>query len=265
MKKTYINFILIVLVVLAGCEDAFEYSPYAANVKDSYKGIGGENFKLINDKNQHVGSFKFAVFADSHYSYHELNGAISSVNKQDDIDFVIVNGDMADHGYLKEFELFHERMKNLDVPYLTVIGNHDYRSNGEDIYSDMYGPKNYTLKYSNTFFIMWDNIFWESNKNPDFIWLEEQLVNATDYENIIVVCHIPPFGSQFDEENELHYSELMQKYKVKMSIHGHNHSNYHGTYYHDGIDYLVVESIIDEQYAILSVNNNNVDVEIIKY
>ena len=34
-------------------------------------------------------------------------------------------------------------MENLQKPYLTVIGNHDYSSNGGEIYMKMFGDYNY--------------------------------------------------------------------------------------------------------------------------
>jgi len=266
--KSYRLILVLVLItgVLSNCEDAFEYSPYAANVKDSYKNVGVQNIKSIQINNdQSKDEFSFAVFADSHYNYHELDGAVSDVDKRDEIDFVVVNGDISEHGYLKEFELFHDQMETLNVPYLTTIGNHDYRSNGEKIYSDMYGAKNYSFVYHNCLFIMWDNVFWESNKYPDFEWLEQQLQTEEAYSHIFVICHIPPFGSQFDDESEQKYTNLMSKYDVDLSIHGHTHSYYYSKYYNDGVDYLVVGTIMQSEYAIINVIKESYSVERIKY
>lgn len=256
---------MIMITVIAGCEDVFEFSPYAANVKDAYKGIGGKNLTKIEGKNNNQSKFKFAIFTDPHFNYHELDEAVINVNARNDIDFVIVSGDFADHGYLKEYELFHERMKKLDVPYLTVIGNHDYRSNGEDIYKEMFGKYNYSFEYGNSKFILWDNVFWESNKKPNFNWLEYELDDSEENENIFVICHIPPYGDQFDNESEERYSELMEESNVSLSIHGHVHRNYFGEYYQDGVDYLSVEAIMDNEYVTVSVQDDEIDVKIIRY
>jgi Icc-related predicted phosphoesterase len=262
--KIVLAFIFIAL--LGSCEDIFEYSPYAANVKDSYKDIGIENLeKILEQGTEGKEEFKFAVFADSHYSYHELDEAVVNVNSRKDIDFVIVNGDIADHGYLKEYELFHETMDDLKIPYLTTIGNHDYRSNGEDVYKEMYGNRNYTIKYNNCLFVLWDDVFWESNKTPDFNWLEENLEEGADYEKIFVVCHIPPFDAQFDDESELLYSDLMNRYNVNLSIHGHIHRFHYSEYYNDGVNYMATEAIIDKEYVIVTVKKDEIVIEAIKY
>ena len=65
-------------------------------------------------------------------------------------------------------------MKNLNKPYLTVIGNHDYLSNGEVIYKQMFGDYNYSFEFNKNKFILFDDIIIESNNNPDFNWLSMQ-------------------------------------------------------------------------------------------
>jgi len=102
-----ICFITMLLLIIHGCEDFFEYSPYAANVKSEFKNSFDTNlFKILSADTIVKDEFKFAVIADSHYNYHELNEAVININSRNDIDFVIVNGDIADHGYNKEYELF---------------------------------------------------------------------------------------------------------------------------------------------------------------
>lgn len=259
--------VLVIAIILLtnSCEEYFEFSPYASNVKSSFKNTDGMNLESITaaDTSQ-KDEIKFAVIADSHYNYHDLNEAIIDINNRD-IDFVIANGDIADHGYLKEYELFHEQMHKLIAPYLTVIGNHDYRSNGEKVYKDMYGDYNKSFVYNNCLFILFDDVFWESNKNPDMDWLENQLRNAQQYDNTIVLCHIPPYDTQFTDPYEERYKELMLTYEVDISVHGHIHRNEYGDYYGDGMTYLTVESVMDKEYSVLTVSKEGIEVENITY
>lgn len=258
--------ILIFIATLGSCEEYFEYSPYAGNVKSSYKNTDDRNMEaIIAVDSMQTEEITFAVIADSHYNYHELNEAIVNINNRDDIDFVIANGDIADHGYLKEYELFHENMNKLVQPYLTVIGNHDYRSNGDIVYEQMFGETNKTFSFGNSLFILFDDVFWESNKNPDMDWLEDELQKSTEYSHVFVLCHIPPYGEQFTDDYEERYKELMLTYNVDLSIHGHIHRNEYGDYYGDGMNYLAVESILDKEYGLITVKGNEVIVETIKY
>ncbi|HAN18833.1 MAG: hypothetical protein A2X13_07970 [Bacteroidetes bacterium GWC2_33_15] len=272
MKRSSLNIRLIItclgsliLVFVAGCEDYFEYSPYAANIKDSYKNIHKENINNLILADTAKDEIKFAVIADSHYNYRELNEAVANINNRGDIDFVIANGDIADHGYLKEYELFCKQMKSLDMPYLTVIGNHDYRSNGHKIYKQIFGNTNKSFSYNNNLFILFDDVFWESNKTPDTDWLEKKLLYTEQYNKIFVICHIPPYGEQFTDDIEEKYITIMRENNVGISIHGHIHKFQHEEYYNDGVQYLTVESIMDKEYVIITVIEDSIIIEQIKY
>ena len=52
-------------------------------------------------------------------------------NGRDDIDFVIHGGDYTEFGVTKEFEWAVERLNQLRVPYVGLIGNHDILGNGQ--------------------------------------------------------------------------------------------------------------------------------------
>jgi len=258
--------ISMVTLILGGCEDYFEYSPYAANVKSAHHGTFEKNMSLLKDQNEESSEeIKIAVIADSHYNYHELNEAVININNQENIDFVIANGDIADHGYLMEYELFHEHMHKLKSPYLTVIGNHDYKSNGGEIYKKIYGSFNKSFEYNGHYFILFDDVFWESGKNPDFKWLHSELMKSVNYDKTFVFSHIPPYGEQFPDEFEILYRKLMLAFEVDLSIHGHVHRYQYENYYNDGMNYLSVESIMDKEYCILTIRDNSILVEAIKY
>ena len=258
--------LILIAMIFGSCEDYFEYSPYAANVKSSHNEIYVKNFKRLTDQDHGQNDeIKIAVIADSHYNYHELNKAVVNINSRENIDFVVANGDITDHGYLMEYELFHEQMHKLISPYLTVIGNHDYKSNGDKIYKKMYGSFNKSFVYNDYYFILFDDVFWESSKEPDFNWLENELIKSASYEKTFVFCHIPPYGEQFPNDFEIVYRKLMLEYKVDLSIHGHVHRYQYEDYYKDGMIYLTVESIMDKEYCIITIHNDSIVVEAIKY
>ncbi len=258
--------IIVCIGILWGCEEYFEFSPYAANVKSEYKGSFDKNLNTLQEKDTTGRKItKIALIADSHYNYKELNKAIADINGRTDIDFVIANGDITDHGYLKEYELFHDQMEKLIYPYFTVIGNHDYRSNGEMIYKTMYGDYNKTISFNNMLFVLFDDIFWESTKTPDFEWLENALASSADHDRTFVITHIPPYSMQFTDECELLYRDLMLTYDVDLSVHGHVHKFYYGDYYDDGINYLTLGTIIDKEYGLITIYDDSIVVESVKY
>ena len=117
---------VVLLLLTSGCEDYFEVSPYSADVKSNMKNTHVRNMTDIEKMGSNIsGEFKFAVLADSHYNYHELSTAISIVNSRSDVDFVIIDGDFCDHGYLKEYEMFFDLAQRPQPAALSVFKAND--------------------------------------------------------------------------------------------------------------------------------------------
>lgn len=229
MKKisTQVSFLLIIIAsLLYGCGKTFEYSPYSGETIDGYTELATtKNIQEILDSRQESGKFKVAFLTDTHYFHDELNDAINTINKDDEIAFVVFCGDMSDQGMQKEYTMFYEQATKLNKPVLTVIGNHDYLANAKDIYGKMFGPVNYTFDYHGFRFIFFDNIFWEKNGTPDFNWLQEQAASASaNSKKPILISHIPFFGDQYDTTSANRHMQIVNDNDISLTIHGHQHS-----------------------------------------
>lgn len=260
-----IFFFLAILLLTSSCEEELLFSFYQANVPDKYCYTTEENLRKISQFNPTGSTVKVAVIADTHYSYDELHDALDHINKRNDILFVIVAGDITDQGLLQEYLLFYETMKQLTKPYLTVIGNHEYLSNGEKIYLKMYGAGNYSFVLNKVKFILFNDVFWESEKKPDFNWLVLALENHVSVESIIVISHIPPSDPQFPDEYRKRYCRLMQTHAVSMSVHGHLHAYYLRELYSDGIMYLGVPAIKERAYCELTIHHKTITAKKVNY
>lgn len=258
MKKKFIYqciAVLWALSVVLSCDRPFEYSPYQATTEKKYHNTTDINLQKIKSLTTPSSDFSFAFISDTHYHYSNLRTVIDHINANESIQFVLFGGDIADQGLLKEFELFYSQLENLKKPYLVVMGNHDYLSNGEDIYKKMYGDYNFSFEFNNYKFVMFDDVFWESDKTPDFNWLENELSDAFDFESVFMIAHIAPFGDQFDAVSESRFRDLMSASNVQLSLHGHSHHYLFKEYYADGVNYLVVPSMEDPVYSIITVEN----------
>ena len=120
----------------------------------------------------------FAFVGDSQRFYDELERFIDTVNAIDEIDFIILAGDISDFGLLEEFELIHEQLSGLNKPYFGVVGNHDVVARGEEIFERMFGPLNYTFTYRSVKFIAHNTNGKEypDKEVPDMNWLRSALV-----------------------------------------------------------------------------------------
>jgi 3',5'-cyclic-AMP phosphodiesterase len=261
---------LICCTLLWACDQPFSYSPYEVNVPSSIRNTTAINLQRIaaidtvaND------SFKVALIADTHYHFDKLKEAVDHINQKNDISFIIVVGDISENGLQKEFELFHSIMANAKVPYLTVIGNHDYLANGGVVYKQLYGPYNYIFKFHNVRFVMWDDVRWESNKTPDWQWLHEAMANVSEEHDIeptqiIPFSHIPPSDPQLRDSSRVYY-KLMTQHNVKVSIHGHTHEFSKNIPYGNGTAYITIGSPQKRAYAELIVTSDTTMVRQIKY
>lgn len=225
-RKLNVLSIFFSLFLLLGCDKVFEYSPYSAFVPNSKEGETEKNLKRLYGSSYEKGfaPFKFALISDSHLWYNELKQALLLINDMDSIEFVIHGGDLTDGGLIKEYDIFLDEMKNLNVPYFTVIGNHDLLANGRSIYSEIYGNENYSFVYKECKFIFFNNVVWELDfAEPDFRWLRAQLIDRDQYKHVFVTAHIPPWSEQFFLSYYYVYFKLMHDFNVSLTIHGHHH------------------------------------------
>ncbi|QOD61135.1 metallophosphoesterase [Polaribacter haliotis] len=258
-------FRIIILLIFAGffssCEHFFEFSVYEANVKASNKNTTSKNLQLLENITVQSQEFKFAFLSDVHYYYDDLKAVIDDINKREDVLFVIFGGDIADQALLKEYEFFYDIMKTLKKPYFTVIGNHDYNSNGGFIYKTMFGDYNYSFEFNNNKFVLFDDVVLESNKDPDFNWLSSELIGNENYNQVFVIAHIPPNGDQFNDEMEQKYRTILKENNVPLSLHGHTHTY---SYEQGDVSYFTVPSLKDLGYGIVTVQEKSFNVELIE-
>lgn len=266
LRKLRISFLTLVVVTsFAACDPWFSYSPYESRLEEKYIALTEENLERIHALSVSDSKpFKVALLSDTHYHFAKLDEAISDINKRNYFDFVVVTGDIADNGLKQEFVFFHEHMKNLAIPYVTVIGNHDYLSNGEVVYEEMFGAYNYSFVFNNVKLVMFDNVRWESEKVPDFVWLESELKNDHGYDHVIPFSHITPVDGQMEEFRML-YHELLVRNHISLSVHGHAHYYALEEYYGDGVLYHTISSSQFSAYTELTVTPDSISVQKIDF
>lgn len=243
------------LLLLNGCKRVFEYSLYTPDLPDRYR-------QKLNER--HLGTirangtgqkthFTIAVLSDTHYFLDEVHDAVDRINKDTNILFTVITGDLSDQGLTREYMEFYDEITRLEKPFLTVIGNHDYLSNAEKVYDQMFGPaRNFNLDLAGYRFIFFDNIFWEKNGRPDFDWLEQQLSTRPSETVPVLFSHIPPFGDQYDPTADARHRQLVKDHGVRLSVHGHTHAYSSGTFDDDNNQYVVVPSTGNKQYCTIS-------------
>lgn len=264
-----VGLILLFSILLVSCDKVFEYSPYSANVPEKMENTTQENLDKIQEIANELPAesrLKIAFISDNHLNYNDLDNAVDAINRDSEVLFTIHAGDMTDGGMLAEYMIFRNITEKLHQPYLTVIGNHDCLANGEIIYKSIFGKENYTLIFKGNKFIFFNDIIWELNdREPDFLWLRNELSDFHSYRHVFVVTHIPPWSDQYSPFQTFSYKSMMYDSQIAVSIHGHHHDSYLGPYFNDSIQYLVVGSVDKKSYYELTIEADTFELKKVSF
>jgi 3',5'-cyclic AMP phosphodiesterase CpdA len=253
---------------MLSCKKFIEYSPNEVRLSDSEKSLNARNIARI-EAAPAGDSFQFAVIGDTQRSYDELEDFVNSVNQRKDVSFVVVNGDITDFGQAKEYQWVNRTLEQLHVPYVAVIGNHDMLANGRLAFHQMFGPNNFSFSHDSTKFICLNSCSREYGYDgtvPDLNWLQGQLSDLSGYTAAFVICHVPPFHQDFDQNLSEAYNRLLvQSGKVHLSIHGHTHTYSDTRPYGKEIEYLVTGATDKRHYVLITVRNDAYEIERVEY
>lgn len=236
-------------VALGGC---LEWSPHALPTDPSERDVHARAVARILA--EPPAPLRFAVVGDTQRSFDEAAEAVASINRRDDVQFVVQVGDFTNVGTLPEFRLMNDIFAGLRVPYLVVIGNHDHFSNGEAIYRAMFGPPDFAFTRGRVRLV-----FYCSNSRshdldgsiPDVAGVAAMLAPSPDHDRALAFAHISPGGgSLFDERLTAPLEAALAQGGVLVSFHGHAHR--FEDFERDGIRYVVADSVDGRSYLVAS-------------
>ncbi len=177
---------------------------------------------------------RFVLFTDTHLAENttgaeDLRLAVTDVNAQTDIDFVLVSGDITDMNIDHHLEMAKQILDSLSVPYYIIPGNHDTKWSGsaganfralwgDDKFSFVAGPYRFIGFHQGPVLRMDDGHI----PREVLTWLERELQKAGPEQPIILVMHYPLNASI---DNWIECVDIIKNYNIKAMIHGHGHRN----------------------------------------
>ena len=254
-----------VLILLVSCKENFIYHPN--EVRPDEKDLNLKNIQRIAALPP-KDTFSFVLTGDTQLANSEVDGFISNVNARQDIEFVIINGDLTDFGLNYEFNMLVRQLKRLHAPFISVIGNHDMLGNGRLYYNKMFGPENFSFSYGENFFVVLNTNYREGRKSdelPHLDWLQAELNNGTQYTNTFVASHIAPFSSDFNPDREQQYHEIISNHPgIRLSMHGHDH-HFNISQPYDDLTYVIAGAMGARNYALIKVEGSTVTINRIDF
>ena len=143
--------LLFIIMGLQGCE-MFEAHPYDTLVRGE-KNLNEKHIKRIETTLCGKDTIRFAFISDTQRWYDETKDFVRSINKRQDIDFVLHGGDISDFGATHEFILQRDILLGLRMPWVALLGNHDCLGTGENVFNEIFGTPNFHFVAGKVLFV----------------------------------------------------------------------------------------------------------------
>lgn len=260
--------ILVILIFLLGC-NSDEFSPNQKFNRNTASNVNAREISTLPVKPAGA-TIRIAVSGDTQRFYKESEDFVALINSRKDIDFVVLNGDISDFGLLLEFNGIYKIYDQLNVPFISVIGNHDLVANGSDVYKRMFGELNFTFNYAGIKFVCHDTNGREYDFNgstPNMAWLRNNLTTDANTNGVIAFSHVPPMDGDFDPKLAVPYQDLInQTPGMIASIHSHQHQPGSIKYHNEkGIPFIITNAIVKRAFTLITITNGQLAAEEINF
>lgn len=182
------------------------------------------------------GSFQFIAVNDLHYLNDKCGPWFERMvqmfkNQSKKTDFVLISGDLAEHGTSEQHGKMQDILKTLGMPYYVVVGNHDYQTQTDrKAYDQLHpGRLNYHFEHEGWQFIALDTSEGTKSQNvkapqSTLDWLDATLPKIDKKKPIILFTHFPlAFGVPFILQNGKAILQRFLPFNLQAVYSGHYH------------------------------------------
>ena len=194
--------------------------------------------------------FTFALLTDTHIStsnpkpMEDLQRSIADINRNPDIEFVVVTGDLTESGDLTSIQAIKAALDQLRVPYYAASGNHEttWSESGVMDFTRVFGDSRFAFSHAGAYFIGFNSgpviRMADGHVAPqDIAWLKHNLdsvkhstpdtLHPTPYTlrptPIFVFTHYPLRNGDVDNWYEV--TDVLREHNVQCVMGGHYHRN----------------------------------------
>lgn len=190
-----------------------------------------------------MAQFRFALITDLHITKTEpaiedLQKAVNQINATDNLDFVLVTGDLTEEGDRESLKKAKSIIDQLKIPYYAIPGNHEttWTESGMTAFGDIFGGERFRFEHKGFLFLGFNTgpfiRMGDGHVVPqDITWLKEELEKYGKEKPVIIVTHYPLKDG--DVDNWFDVTDAVRPYNVRMFVGGHYHSN--NEFRYDGI------------------------------
>lgn len=246
-----------------------DYHPYDVRIKGETD-VNRHNISEIETNCQGKTTIRFVTMGDSQRWYDETVDFVNHLNQRNDIDFVIHGGDMSDFGLTKEFLWQRDIMNRLNVPYVTLLGNHDCLGTGEETFQAVFGNPNFSFIAGRIKFVCLNTNAIEydySSPIPDFEFIENQLhERESDFDKTVFSMHIRPYCSEFNNNVASVFQYYINHFPgLQFCTAAHEHHLYEEDIFGDGVMYYMSDCMARRSYYIFTITPDGYEREVVYF
>jgi 3',5'-cyclic AMP phosphodiesterase CpdA len=180
--------------------------------------------------------FRFALFSDLHISTtnsipsEDLQNAVIDVNKLQNVDFVIISGDVSNLGDTLSLRMAKHMLQKLNMPYYIIPGNHDVKwyESGDTNFRAIFGDTKFVFIHNGIEFVGLTTAPLNRSglghiQQEDINWMKTILEKAGRKEPSFVVTHYPLQTGDVDNWKDM--ANVLREYNVLAVLGGHYHRN----------------------------------------
>ena len=219
-------------------------------------------------------SFRFAHLTDLHLSPNNPNPtedllrSVAQINATENIDFVLVTGDITEEGDRACLEKAKSCLDLLKVKYYVALGNHEtkWSDSGCTAFSEVFGYERFEFEHKGFLFLGFNSgplmrMAYGHVVPQDIRWMTETMEKAGKDKPVMLVTHYPLKDGDVDNWYEV--TDAVRPYNVRMFIGGHYHSNRNQRY--DGIPGILMRSNLRDKdgkqgYGVYEVTEDSIKV-----
>lgn len=189
---------------------------------------------LVSCQTQKKQTIKFALIADTHVSDSSANAdlkkTVEDINSMDDLEFVVLAGDITEMGSDEELTQAKQLLDNLNKPWYIIPGNHDtkWSESGNTSFKKIFGDEKFVFEVNNCLFVgcsSGPNMRMAPGLVPreHIVWLDS-IAKVANKENkqVIFVNHYPLNNGL---ANWYEVIDILKGTDVQVALCGHGHRN----------------------------------------
>lgn len=188
---------------------------------------------LLSFGSSNAQTFKYAFVTDTHVGTatgeEDLRRTVNDINQQNELDFILVTGDVTEMGTKLEIKLAKEILSGLKKPWYVIPGNHDtgWSESGGVDFIRAFGDDKFTFDHKGFRFIACASgpyVRMSDGHIPRdaVVWLDKILGQTPKTMPVVFINHYPIDNSL---DNWYEATDRIKQYNIQYALCGHGHAN----------------------------------------